>query len=550
MKVVIIGGVAGGMSAATRLRRLREDAQIVVFEMGEYVSYANCGLPYFVSDVISNRDALLLQTPESLHKRFRLDVRVRSRVAQILTSEKQVRVENLATGESYLESYDYLVISTGARPTQANIPGIERAVSLRTVNDADRAKEQAQSLLGDPSAQAVILGAGFIGVELAENLRHLGLKTVLVQRGPSILSQFDSEMIEPLQAHLVANGIDLELGATAVEVTETSVRLADGRELRADIVASAIGVTPDNALAREAGLRIGQTGGLWVDEQQRTSDPSIFAAGDAVEKAGALTGEESLIPLANLANRHGRLVADVIAGVATKARPALGTVIIGAFGWAAGITGLSERAAKRSGIAHQVIHVHPGSHAGYYPGAQRVSLKVLFAPETGKLLGAQATGLDGVDKRIDVIATAIAGGLTVDDLMDLELAYSPQYGSAKDAINMAGYVGNNVLSGRTPTLQWHQLLEAQAAGATLVDVRTDAEHSAGAIPGSLLIPVDELRDRLTELPDGPLVVHCAVGQRGHVATQILRAHGRDVRNLDGGYTTWKAGVDSVARASR
>ena len=550
LKVLIIGGVAGGMSAATRLRRLREDAEIIVFEMGEHVSYANCGLPYFVSNVISDRDSLLLQTPESLHRRFRLDVRVRSRVVEILPATKQVRVDNLATGESYLESYDKLVISTGAKPAVANIPGSERAIKLRDVTDADKAKELAGQLKSDPSAQAVILGAGFIGIELAENLRHLGLRVAVVQRGPSILSQFDPEMIEPLQAHLVGHGIELLLDATAVEITADKVVLADGRELRADLVASAIGVKPDNALAREAGLRIGESGGLWVDDQQRTSNPDIFAAGDAVEKLGMLTGTESLIPLANLANRHGRLVADVIAGIETKVHPALGTVIIGAFGLAAGITGLSERAAKRAGIAAQAIHLHPGSHAGYYPGAQRVSLKVLFDPKTGKLLGAQATGFDGVDKRIDVIATAIFGGLTIDDLMDLELAYSPQYGSAKDPINMAGYVGNNVLSGRTPTVQWHGLLEAQAGGATLIDVRTQGEHNAGAIPGSLLIPVDELRDRMTELPDGPLVVHCAVGQRGHIATQILRAAGREVRNLDGGYTTWKAGVDSVARATR
>lgn len=544
MKVIIIGGVAGGMSAATRLRRLREDAEIIVFEMGEHVSYANCGLPYFVSNVISERDDLLLQTPTSLWNRFRIDVRVSTMVTSINKESKTVTTKNMLTGEELLENYDKLIISTGAKPRMPQIPGIERALILRNVTDADNVKA---AIASATNQSVVILGAGFIGIEVAENLRHMGIATTIVQRGANILSQFDPEMIEPMQARLVENGIVLEMNAQAKEVTADSVVLTDGRILPASLVVSAAGVAPDNTLAREAGLRIGETGGLWVDDQQRTSDPDIFAAGDAVEKHGELTGDQMLIPLANLANRHGRLVADVIAGRGVSAHPALATAIIGAFGLAAGITGLSERAAKKAGIAYAMVHLHPGSHAGYYPGAKRVSLKVLFDPATGKLLGAQATGEDGIDKRIDVIATAIHGGLNIDDLMDLELAYAPQFGSAKDAINQAGYVGNNVFNGTTETIQWHELATHQANGAQLIDVRSPAEHEAGFIPGSINISVDVLRDHLDEIWDEEVIVHCAVGQRGHIATQILKANGKKVRNLDGGYTTWKAGMDSLLR---
>jgi len=545
LKTIIIGGVAAGMSAATRLRRLQEDAEIVVFEMSPNVSYANCGLPYFVSDVISNRADLLLQTPQSLFNRFRLDVRVGHMVTEISPDAKTVTVQNLETQETSVHSYDNLVIATGAKPRRLDIPGIDRALTLRDVVDADRVKALVQA--AGKQAKAVVLGAGFIGVELAENLAHLGVDTTLVQRGPSILSQFDAEMIEPLQAHLMANGVKLITNATPHEITETEVVLADGRGLAADILFSATGVVPDNALAKAAGLKLGPTGGLWVNERQQTSNEFIYAAGDAVEKQSELSHGAALVPLANLANRHGRLIADAIAGVETKAHSALGTIIIGAFGMGAAITGLSEKAAVKAGIAHTAIHLHPGSHAGYYPGAKRVTLKVLFDPTTGRLLGAQGVGLDGVDKRIDVLATAIRAGMTVDDLMDLELAYSPQYGSAKDPINHAGYIGNNVLHGTTPTIQWHQLPQELANGRVLVDVRTEKENAAGTIPGAINIPVDVLRDHLEELEGQQVVVTCQVGQRGHTATQILRGHGIDVVNLSGGYVTWKNAQDALAR---
>ncbi len=556
MKVVIIGGVAGGMSAAARLRRLDETADITVYEMSEHVSYANCGLPYFVSDVISKRDALLLQTPTALWNRFRIEAKVQSKVISIDRAAKTVTVQNLATGETFEDNYDKLVISTGARPRHLDIPGIERAMWLRNVTDADAVKDALNALDANGSANGAasktvaILGAGFIGIELAENIRHMGIPVTIIQRSSSILGQFDPEMVQPLHERLEKHGVRIELNSHADHITDTHVVLTDGRKIEAGLVFTAAGVDPDNALAREAGLKIGVTGGLWVDDMQRTSDPDILAAGDAVEKNGALTGEQALIPLANLANRHGRLVADVIAGREVRAHAAVGTVILGAFGFAVGITGLSERAAVKAGIKHQVIHIHPNSHAGYYPGAHRVSLKVLFDPETGKILGAQANGEDGVDKRIDVIATAMHataqhGGLTIDDLMDLELAYAPQFGSAKDAINIAGYVGNNVFNGTTPTLQWHELETARAGGAQVIDVRSGGEHGNGHIPGTLNIPVEELRDRLDEVKFENVVVYCQVGQRGHIATQILKANGAKVRNLDGGYVTWAAGEASL-----
>lgn len=545
MKVVIVGGVAGGMSAATRLRRLDESAEIVVFEASPHVSYANCGLPYFVGGVITERDDLLLQTPESLHRRFALDVHVNSRVTHIDRDARLVTVVNTLTGEERTESYDALVLSPGATPRRLDIPGFERAMSLRTVPDAERIAEAAT---GEPK-DVVILGAGFIGIEMAENLVHFGHRVTVVQSGRTILAPFDAEMIEPFHRHLEANGVTIRTGVTASSIGETDLTLSDGTLLPADIVISSIGVTADHALAVDAGLRIGVAGGIWVDEHQRTSDPNIYAVGDAAEKHSAFTGDDQMVWLANLANRHGRQVADVIAGSTAPTRPAITTGIVGAFGMAAAITGLSEKAARRAGIPHDVMHLHPGSHAGYYPGAETLALKVVFDPTTGRILGGQAIGLDGADKRTDVLATAIYAGLTVTDLMNLELAYSPQYGSAKDPINHAGYIGDNRLSGRTPTVQWHELAERQAAGALVVDVRTDAEHDVRSIPDALHIPVDELRDRLDEIDAAEVIVHCKVGQRGHTATQILRSHGINASNLDGGCLTWRAGMDSLERTN-
>ncbi|MTA37753.1 MAG: CoA-disulfide reductase [Actinobacteria bacterium] len=545
MKVVIVGGVAGGMSAATRLRRLDENADITVYEAGPDVSFANCGLPYFIGGVIGKRESLLLQTPESLAARFNLDVRVNSRVLSIDRAARTVTVRNSETNETFTDSYDSLILSPGAAPRQLVIPGWDRALTLRSLPDADRIV----AAIGGAPKHIVILGAGFIGVEVAENLRHRGHSVSIVQSGPSILSPFDPEMIEQFHVNLERHGIQILVNTTATEITEYAVELSDGARLTADVVISSVGVTPDHALAVEAGLRIGAAGGIWVDNQQRTSDPAIYAVGDAAEKQSAFTDEDQMVWLANLANRHGRLVADVVAGLDVTARPSVTTGIVGAFGMAAAITGLSEKSARRAGIVHQVMHLHPSSHAGYYPGAETMSLKVVFAPDTGAILGAQAVGNDGADKRIDVIATAIYGRLTVSDLMNLELAYAPQFASAKDAINQAGYVGDNIMDGRTPTVQWHELEERRAAGAVLIDVRTADENQAGAIPGSLLIPVDDLRNRLEEIPAKDVIVHCKVGQRGHTATQLLRSHGIRASNLDGGYLTWRAGMDSIVRSN-
>lgn len=544
MKVVIVGGVAGGMSAATRLRRLREDAEIIVFEQGPHVSYANCGLPYHIGEVIEKEQDLLLQTPKSLHDRFRLDVRVHSRVVKIDRSAKTVAVKNLETGAEYTESYDELVLSTGAKPRMVPIPGLERAMVLRDVQDAVKIKQLVDS---GSIRSAAIIGAGFIGVELAENLAERGIETTIVEFRENILPQFDPEMIEPLQAVLVENGIKLALAAETEEVLADTLKLKDGRIVPADLVVAAIGVVADHQLAVDAGLEIGPAGGIKVDNHMRTSDEHIYAVGDAAEKSSMLTGQSQMIWLANLANRHGRLVADVIAGEQVSARPSIGTGIIGAFGMAAALTGLTEGLAQRMNIEHKVIHLHPGSHAGYYPGAERVSLKVLFDPKTGKLLGAQGVGRDGVDKRIDVIATAIYAGLTIDDLMNLELAYAPAFGSAKDAINQTGYVGNNVRTGTTENIQWYEVEKAQSEGALVVDVRTEGEHQKGNIPNAQLIPVDQLRDNVEQLRGKDVIVTCAVGQRGHTATQILKSHGIKVRNLDGGYTTWRSGMDARER---
>ena len=545
MKVVIIGGVAGGMSAATRLRRLREDAEIIVYEKGPFVSFANCGLPYFIGGVIDKKESLLLQTPESLWKRFRLDVRVNTEVTEIDRENKKITAVNKETGEQQ-EDYDFIIVSPGANPRKLPIQGIERAVVLKDVEDSVRIK----NLVDEGQIKsAAILGAGFIGVELAENLAHKGVKTTLVEFRDHVLPQFDIEMIEPFQAHLNENGVEIAVNAETESIGEKTLTLKDGREIDADLVVSSVGVVADSKLAELAGLEMGTAGGIKVDNHMRTSDPSIFAVGDAVEKQSLVTDQQQMIWLANLANRHGRLVADVIAGETEPAKKSIGTGIIGAFGMAAALTGITEGLAQRMGIDYKAIHLHPSSHAGYFPGAERISLKVLFDPTSGKLLGAQAVGKDGADKRIDIIATAIYAGLSVNDLMNLELAYSPQFGSAKDAINHAGYVGNNVMENKSPNVHWNQLDSELDRGVKVLDVRTQAEFERGHIPGAILAPVDELRDRLDDLVGEEYVVHCAVGQRAHTAIQILKSKGIRASNLSGGYTTWKFGQDALERAS-
>ncbi|MFG3495826.1 FAD-dependent oxidoreductase [Streptomyces sp. NPDC047928] len=545
MKVIVVGGVAGGMSAATRLRRLDERAEIVVLERGPHVSYANCGLPYHIGGAIPERADLLLQTPESLRARFAIDVRTRHEVLGIDRAARTVRVRDLSEGRTYTERYDRLVLSPGAEPVVPPLPGAERGLTLRDVADTDRVLEAVRT--GTGARSAVVVGGGFIGVELAENLRERGLAVALVEYAGQLLPPLDPEMAAPLAGELVAAGVDLRLSARVAKVLPDSVELADGTTLPADLVVFAIGVRPDTALARAAGIETGPRGGIAVDDRQRTSDPYVFAVGDAAEKRDHLTGEGTLVPLANLANRHGRLVADVIAGRPVRGRTAVGTAIVKVFGLTAAATGWNEKRLRAAGRPHRVLHIHPTSHAGYYPGARPLALKLLVDPADDRILGAQAVGADGVDKRVDVLATAIATGLTAPELADLELAYAPPYGAAKDPVNLLGYVAQNQADGTTPTVQWHELDRAVRDGAVLVDVRTRAEHASGAVPGALNIPVDDLRERLAEIPaDRPVVVYCQAGLRGHTAARILAQHGRDVRNLDGGWLTWRAGQAATA----
>lgn len=534
LRVVIVGGVAGGMSAATRLRRLDESADIVVFERGPEVSYANCGLPYYVGGVIEERDALLLQTPESLHRRFRLDVRVRHDVVGIDTVRKTVEVVDLDSGRRSTHPYDRLVLATGARPRGDEPTGALPTRSLRTVADADAIDAALR-----PGLPVVVVGGGYTGLEAVENLVARGAAVTLVQRGPQLLAPLDPEMAAPLAAEVRRRGVDVRLGVEVVATAAGSVTLSDGATVPGEFLVDASGVVPEAGLASAAGIRLGETGGIAVDEACRTSAPDVFAVGDGVEKADLIGGGAALVTMAGLANRHGRMVADVIAGREESARPALGTGIVQVFGLAAAKTGWSEKQLRAAGREFFAVHVHPASHAGYYPGAETLSMKLLSDPATDRILGAQVVGRDGADKRIDVIATALQAGVTASGLAHLELAYAPQFGSAKDAVNILGYVAENTRSGTTPTLQWHELDDAVHAGAALIDVRSAAEHANGAIPGARNIPLDELRDRLDELPEGPLVVHCQVGLRGHIATRLLRQHGRAVRNLDGGYRTWQ-----------
>lgn len=535
MRVIIVGGVAGGMSAAARLRRVSEDAEIVVIERSGNVSFANCGLPYHVGGVITERESLLLQTPQSLAARFRIDVRVLTEVTRIDRDRKVVGIRDLTTGTETELSFDKLVLSPGAQPVRPPIPGIERALSLRYVEDTD-------ALVAATSGAntAVVIGGGFIGLEMAENLLHKGLKVALVEAADQIMAPLDPEMVAPVQSTIREAGIDLHLGASATAIGEKSVTLESGVELPADLVVAAIGVRPDSRLASDAGLDVGERGGIVVDQHHLTSDPSIYAVGDAVEKVDAVDGSAAMIPLANTANLQGRRVADHIAGLAGTGRPTLGTAIVGFLGLQVAATGWNEKKLKAAGRDYLAIHTHPASHATYYPGAETMALKLLVDPQTDEILGAQGVGRAGVDTRIDVIATAMRGGLKASELAELELAYAPQFSSAKDPVNMLGFIAENHSTGMTASIQWHELTQTLAGGAHLIDVRTPAEFAAGAIPGAINIPVDELRDRLDELPEGELVVHCAVGIRGHIATRLLAAHDRSARNLDGGYRTWSA----------
>ncbi len=533
-RYIIVGGVAGGMSAATRLRRLDNDAEIVVIEKSGFVSYANCGLPYYIGGVIAKEQDLLLQTPESLNKRFRLDVRVKSEVLRINPGAKSVAVKNLHSNESYELSYDKLILSPGATPIIPPIEGVERAMTLRTVEDT---KKIFEAVSQKPST-AVVIGGGFIGVEVAENLVHRGIKTSLIEATNQVLAPLDPEMALLVAQEMRKNAVDLRLGVSATRISQNSVTLSDGQVVSAEIVILAIGVRPDSSLAKAAGLSIGVRGGISVDENNLTSDKNIYALGDAAEKRDALDESATLVPLANIANRHGRVIADHINGRETRHVDTIGTAIVKVFDLAVATTGWNEKRLKAANIEHLTIHTHPGSHAGYYPGAETLSLKLLINPKTAEIYGAQGIGKDGVDKRIDVIATAIRGGITAPELADLELAYAPPFGSAKDPVNMLGYIAENVVSGLVKTAQWHEIDQYRSQGYTLLDVRTPGECARGMIPGFINIPVDEIRDRHSEIGNKKILVTCQVGQRAHTATMLLKNLGYEPVNLDGGYHLW------------
>jgi NADPH-dependent 2,4-dienoyl-CoA reductase/sulfur reductase-like enzyme/peroxiredoxin family protein/rhodanese-related sulfurtransferase/TusA-related sulfurtransferase len=540
MKLVIVGGVAAGASTAARARRLDEKAEIVMLERGQHVSFANCGLPYHIGGVIRDRDRLLLQTPESLKSALNLDVRVGHEVVAIDRGARSVSVRRVKDGSVYAEPYDKLVLCPGALPLVPPLPGVDhpRVCVLRNIEDMDRIK----AAVDGGARGAVVIGAGYIGVEMAESLAHRGLDVDVVEMVDQIMPPLDREMTRELESHMAARGVRLHLGTAAAAFREQGDRLAvelvNGTVLTTDLVILSAGVRPDSSLAKAAGLAVGQRGGIKVNEHLQTSDPDIYAAGDAVEVVHSVTRKPVQLPLAGPANRQGRAVADHIFGRAGGYRGTMGTAIVKIFDMTAGGTGASEKYLKAEGIPYRKIYLHPSGHAGYYPGTAPMHMKVMFAPETGKLLGAQVVGFDGVDKRLDVLATALYGGLTVQDLQHLELAYAPPYGSAKDPVNMAGFVGSNLLSGDLEV--WHaEDYPLQTSRGVILDVRGGQEYEGWHIPGAVNLPLGKLRASLGQLDRGrPVFVYCKVGFRSYLAYRILRQNGFEVRTLSGGSLTF------------
>jgi len=546
-KIVIIGGVAGGATAATRLRRLNEDDHIILLEKGEYISFANCGLPYHIGDVIKDRDALLLQTVQGISSQYGLDVRNLSEVTQIDPEAKTVTIHNSFTDETYTENYDELIISTGARPIVPPIPGLKlddgelrpNIFTLRDIPDMDAIKAYINT---HNIKKAAVIGGGFIGVELMENLTDLGIEVTVIEAEPQLMNLLDFEMAQILHAQINLHNVELVLGDRLAEVQDEGhkVVLSSGREIDTDLILLGIGVAPENELAKAAGVEIGTTGGIVVDEQLRTSVPNIYAIGDVIEVKDRVTGLPARVPLAWPANRQGRLVADVINGVPAAYPGTWGTSVAKIFELTAASTGANQARLDKAGIPYQQIHIHPNSHAGYYPGASPIALKLLFSPDDGRILGAQGVGTEGVDKRIDVIATAMQLGASAPDLASLELAYAPPYSSAKDPVNMLGYIAQNLMGGLVKTFEWSDVERLRAEGAYFLDVREDFELATGVIEGAHQIPLNQLRARIDEVPtDQPIYVFCQVGLRGYNAARVLAQHGRDPVNLDGGFKTLK-----------
>ena len=540
MKIIIVGGVAGGMSAATRLRRLKEDAEIIIFEKGPFVSFANCGLPYYVSGEIAEREDLLVQTPESLKARFRLDVRPFHEVTAISPDQHIVTVRH--DGKEFTESYDKLILSPGAKPFVPPIEGLETAENTYTLRNVPDLDEIMLALEKEPK-EAVVIGAGFIGLEMAENLRKRGLNVTIVEKAPHVLPPLDEEMAAFVQAELLKNGIQVmtSQSATRFEDKGKVIVLENGQKIASDVTILSVGVQPENALAQAAGIELGLRGGILVNERYETSQPDIYAVGDAIVVKQEVTGEDALISLASPANRQGRQVADVIAGVARKNKGSIGTAIVRAFDMTAASTGLSERILRMNGLPYQVIHVSGKDHAGYYPGATDVTLKLLFEPTSGKIYGAQGVGKKGVDKRIDILATAIKGNLTIFDLPELEFTYAPPFGSAKDPVNMLGYAALNLVEGLSDNIQWYELEDELAAGKKFLDVRTASELQQGRLKvDTVHIPLNELRERLGELDKSQdYIVSCHSGLRSYIAERILKQAGFSVKNLDGAFALYK-----------
>jgi len=541
-KLVIVGGVAGGATAAARARRLSEDAEIIIFERGPDVAFANCGLPYHIGGQIAERRKLLVQTQAGLAARFNLDIRVRSEVIAIDRAARKLRVRDLARGHEYEETYDVLLLAPGAIPLRPPLPGINhpRVFTLRNMVDMDRIKQTVDG----GAKSAVIVGGGFIGLELAENLTRRGLSVTLVELLPQVLPTFDPELAAGVQQALARHGVRLMLQTQATGFDDAAgrvrLRLSSGAELEADLVVVAVGVRPDTQLARDAGLELDERGALVVDQHMRTSDPCIYAVGDAVQVQDAVLGGPTLVPLAGPANRQARIAADNIFGRQSKFRGVQGTAIVRVFDTTAAQTGASEKVLRRRGVPYRRVYVHRGHHADYYPGAERMTIKLLFAPDGGRVLGAQIVGGAGVDKRIDVLALAIQAGMTVYDLEEAELAYAPQFGAAKDPINIVGFVAANLLRGDEEFVYAEELPDASRDQYVILDVRSPAEYEAGCVPGAKLLPLSELRRRWQELPrDRQIVTYCQVGQRAYYANRFLRQKGLRPLNLAGGLTTYR-----------
>jgi len=540
MKIIIVGGVAGGMSAATRLRRLMEDAEITIFEKGPFVSFANCGLPYYVSGEIANRDNLLVQTPESLKARFNLDVRPFHEVISISPEEHTVTVRH--DGKEFTESYDKLILSPGAKPFVPAIEGLaetKNTYTLRNVPDLD----EIMAALDNHPKEAVVIGAGFIGLEMAENLTKCGLQVTIVEKAPHVLPSLDQEMAAFVQAELVKNGVRVitSQSATRFEDQGKVIVLENGQKITSELTILSVGVEPENGLAKAAGIELGLRGGILVDEHYETSQKDIFAVGDAIVVKQEITGQDTLISLASPANRQGRQVADIIAGLGRTNKGNIGTAIVRAFDMTAASTGLSERILSMNQLPYKALHVSGKDHAGYYPGATDMTLKLLFDPNTGKIYGAQGVGKKGVDKRIDILATAIKGNLTVFDLPELEFTYAPPFGSAKDPVNMLGYAALNLIEGLSDNIQWYQLEDELAKGKKFLDVRTSGEFQSGRLKiDTIHIPLNELRERLNELDKNQAyIVSCHSGLRSYIAERILKQAGFTVQNLDGAYSLYK-----------